>query len=89
MVWIWVRAWAGDGAAMWLDTTAMRGAETGARAGVGTWTGEGREAEAGTWAEFKGPETGAKAGVGVVTCIRTGAEVKAGAGLKAFVCGCM
>lgn len=33
---------------MWVDTTAM----TGARAGVGTGTAEGREAEACIWAEL-------------------------------------
>lgn len=70
----------------------MTGAETGARAGVGTWTGEGREAETGIWAELVAAtwaaaltETGAKAGAGAVTCTWTGAEVKAGAGLKACV----
>lgn len=58
----------------------MTGADTGARAGVGTWTGEGREAEAGIWVVLERPDTGAKAGAGAVTCR---AEVKAGAGLKA------
>lgn len=74
-----------DGPAIWVDTTAMTGAETGARAGVGTWTGEGRDAETGIWAELEGPEMGAKAGAGAATGIWRGAEVKAGTGLKACV----
>lgn len=69
VAWIWVSAFAGEGAAMCVETTAMRGAETGARAGVGTWTGEGREAEMGIWEELEGPETGAKAVAGAVTFI--------------------
>lgn len=85
MAWIWVGALARDGTAIWVDTTAITGAETGARAGVGTWTGEGREAETGIWVLLDKPETGAKAGAGAVTCIWTGTEVKAGAGLKACV----
>lgn len=32
---------------MLVDITAMTGADTGARAEVGTWTGEGSEAETG------------------------------------------
>lgn len=43
---------AGDGTAICVDMTAMTGAETGARAGVGAWTGEGREAEMGTGTEL-------------------------------------
>lgn len=82
MAGIWVRALAGDGTAIWL---AMTGADTGARAGVGTWTGDGREAETGIWAALTRPETGAKAGAGAAMCIWTGVVVKAGAELKAFV----
>lgn len=41
-----------EGIAIWVDTTAMTGAETGARAGVGAWTEEGREAEPGICAEL-------------------------------------
>lgn len=70
----------------------MIGEETGARAGVGTWTGEGRDAEMGIWAEIVAAAwavalavTGAKAGAGAVACTWTGAEVKAGAGLKVCV----
>lgn len=61
---------------MWLDTTAMRGAETGASAGVGAWIDGGTEAEGATRTgerEFKvGGKVGAKAvgkaGVGMVRC---------------------
>lgn len=77
---IWVRALTGDGTAIWVDTTAMTGAETGARAGVGTWTDEGSEAEtrsgvelvAAAAAETWGTDladTGDKAGAGAETCI--------------------
>lgn len=38
-----------------METIAMTGAETGARAGVGTCTGEGREAETGIGTELGGP----------------------------------
>lgn len=71
---------AGDGTAMLVDTTAMTGAETGARAGVGTWTGEGREAEAGIWAELV---VAAVAATWAAVLTETGAT--AGAGLKACV----
>lgn len=56
---------------MGVDTTAMTGVETGARAGAGSWTGMGNEAEIGIWAEIEG----AKAGVGVVMCVWTGGGV--------------
>lgn len=73
----------------------MTGAETGARAGVGTGTAEGREADAciwgglvagsiaATWAVLTG--TGATAGAGAVTCIWTGAEVEPGEELRTLV----
>jgi len=69
VAWIWANVLAGDGTAMWVETTAKTGAETGARAGVGTRTGEGREAEAGIWAALEAAtwaaamnESGARAG---------------------------
>lgn len=80
---------------MWVDTTAMMGAETGARAGVGTWTGEGREAETGIGTELglaaaAGASwgtaligTGDKAGGGAVGCTWTVVELKPGGELKA------
>lgn len=83
-----------DGTAMWVDTTAMTGAETGARAGVGAWTGEGREAETGIWAKLMSApaaatwlpaltDTGDKTGAGAVTCVGAGVDVKPVTGLKA------
>lgn len=77
---IWVRALAGDGTAIWVDTTAMTGAETGARAGVGTWTDEGSEAETGNGVELVDAaatetwgsglaDTGDRAGRGTEPCI--------------------
>lgn len=38
VAWIWAGALAGDGTAIWVDRAAV-GAETEARAGVGTGTG--------------------------------------------------
>lgn len=65
----------------------MTGAETGVRAGYGTGTGEGREAETGAWAEIAETwaavltETGAIAGTGAGTYIWAEVDVKVGAGL--------
>ena len=92
VAWTWVSALAGDGTAIWVDTTPMTGAETGARAGVGTGTADGREEVAcigaelveatvtATWAALT--ETGANAVAGAVRFIWTGAEVRPGEGLK-------
>lgn len=91
MTWTWIGVLAGEGAAIWVDTTAMTGAETGARAGVGTATGEGREAETGIWTglvvTWTGglTETGAKAGAGAFVCIWTEAAGKGGGGLRVCV----
>lgn len=81
---IWVTALAGDGTAIWVDTTAVTGAETGARAGVGTWTDDGSEAETGNGVELVDAaatetwgsgltSTGDKAGRGTVAGATRGA----------------
>lgn len=65
----------------------MMGAETGARAGVGTLTGEESEAETGIWAEVVAAAVAVQEtwGTGLTeagTCIWTGGEGKTGAGLR-------
>lgn len=58
-----------------MDTTAMTGAETGARADVGIWAGEGSEAETGICAEGWEPGLAETGGRGGGVCIWRWEEV--------------
>lgn len=73
---ICVGALAGDGMETWVDTMAMTGAETGARADVGIWTGEGSEAETGICAESWEPGLAETGGRGEDVCIWRWVEVR-------------
>lgn len=82
MAWICVRALAGDGTAIGVDTMAMTGAETGASAGVGNVTAEGREAEAWIWDELAAAAVAAAAATWTGDLTETGDKAGAGAEVK-------